>query len=112
MYVRDHARPAFHKALGLDPTDYDMKVYRITNEIARQVFPVEIDIDDPKFAARLDRMREISEKRDTAMAKGGLLGSLEAAGCALAAAGVFVAMYLSPAKANPLPASVRLQPAW
>jgi magnesium-protoporphyrin IX monomethyl ester (oxidative) cyclase len=112
MYVRDHARPAFHKALGLDPTKYDMQVYRVTNEIARQVFPVEIDIDDPKFLSNLERMRIISEKRDAAKAKGGLFGAIEAGAHALAAAGVFLSMYLTPARRNELPASIRLHPAW
>ena len=112
MYVRDHARPAFHRALGLDPTAYDMQVYRITNEIARQVFPVEIDIDNPDFLRRLERMRVISGKRDQAKAKGGFFGALEGAGLALAAAGNFLAMFMTPARSNPLPASVRLQPVW
>lgn len=112
MYVRDHARPAFHKALGLDPTAYDMQVYRITNEIARQVFPVEIDVDAPAFLRRLERMRIISEKRDAALARGDVLGALQGAAYAFAAAGNFLAMYLTPARSNDLPASVRLQPAW
>ena len=112
MYVRDHARPAFHRALGLDPGAYDMQVYRITNEIARQVFPLEIDIDNPDFARRLERMRVISERRDQANAKGGFFGALESAGLALAAAGNFLAMFMTPARSNSLPASVRLQPVW
>ena len=111
MYVRDHARPAFHEALGLEPTEYGMRVFRITSEISKQVFPLEIDIDHPKFIQRLEDLRRIGE-RMAAAEQGGIMGRVKKAWYTGAAMTVFLRLYLIPAKNNALPQSARLQPAW
>jgi magnesium-protoporphyrin IX monomethyl ester (oxidative) cyclase len=112
MYVRDHTRPALHNALGLDPTAYDYKVFHITSEISKQVFPLTLDIDDPRFRAGLERLRKLSLRMDEAKARGGLSGRLRQAGCAVAAAATFARLYLLPVKHNELPQQARLAPAW
>ena len=112
MYVRDHARPEFHAALGLDPTDYDFQVFRITSEITRQVFPFTLDIEHPRFRARLDRLRRISEASDAARRAGGVRGALKRAGLAVVGVATFVELYLLPTRKNELPAEVRMAPAW
>ena len=112
MYVRDHNRPAFHKALGIDPSDYDQRVFTICSEITRQVFPVVLDTDSPGFVAGLERMRRIAAGIDSAKKQGGIVGGIKRAGLIGAAAVNFVRLYLHPVKRNVAPATVRLVPAW
>ena len=112
MYVRDHARPALHQAMGLDPTEYDYTVFRITSQIARQVFPIELDIDHPAFRAGLDRLVALNARITAAKARGGLVGLAVQAGCAAAGVLTFARLFLRPVLRNTLPAQVRVQPAW
>ncbi len=112
MYVRDHNRPAFHKALGVDPTQYDYEVFRVTNQITRQVFPVVVDIDAPAFRAGLERLRLINEAMATAKAQGGIGGALKGVALKASAAVSFARLYFARAERNALPASVRLVPVW
>src|SRR6056297_2015920 len=112
MYVRDHARPAFHKALGVDPSEYGMKVFRITSEISQQVFPLALDLDNPKFMQGLERLRIISEKMAAAKSRKGVLGWLENKRLTAMAIAAFLRLYALPAKNNKLPESSRLVPAW
>ena len=112
MYVRDHTRPEMHAAMGMDPTEYDYQVFRITSEITKQVFPLTLNIDDPRFRAGLERMRKISIASDAARAQGGLLGGIKRLGLGLAAGATFVRLYCLRATPNALPANPRVAPAW
>lgn len=112
MYVRDHARPVFHDALGIDPTEYDYAVYSICNQISRQVFPVELDIDSPRFRARMEDLRRANDRIAAGRQRGGIVGLLQRIGGMAGAGTAFARMYCHRTHANALPQSVRMQPAW
>jgi magnesium-protoporphyrin IX monomethyl ester (oxidative) cyclase len=112
MYVRDHARPAFHTALQIDPAEYGFKVFRLTTEISRQVFPITLDLDNPKFKAGLDRLLMINDKVLAAVAQGGIIGRVKKTAYTAAAAATFLRLYLLTPKANALPERTSMVPAW
>jgi magnesium-protoporphyrin IX monomethyl ester (oxidative) cyclase len=112
MYVRDHTRPMLHQAMGLESTEYDYTVFRITSEISKQVFPISLDTDHPAFRAGLEKLFRISQRNDRAKARGGVVGALQRGACVVQGLAVFTRLYLMPVKQHALPQTVRMAPAW
>lgn len=112
MYVRDHARPYFHEALAMDPTDYDYRVFTITNEISKQVFPITLDIDSPKFRQLLERLRLTNNAMGKAKSAGGVTGRTKMFLHGMSAGVTFLRLFLLPAKDNVIPKQSRMAPAW
>lgn len=112
MYVRDHTRPAMYEAMGMDPTEYDYMVFRITSDVSKQVFPMTLAIDDPRFRAGLERLRHIAGAAEAAKVRGGFLAPFRRAAYAAAAVAVFARLYLLPTVPNEIPQTVRMAPVW
>jgi magnesium-protoporphyrin IX monomethyl ester (oxidative) cyclase len=112
MYVRDHMRPHFHAALGLDPDDYDRRVISLCSEISKQVFPFTIDIDNPVFWRCLDRLWKIAEANAAEGPPKTLGARLRRFGRTVSGVATFARLYTMPVKPHELPADVRLQPVW
>ena len=112
MFVRDHTRPMLHRAMGLEPDAFDYRVFEITTEISRQVFPVSLDTDSPAFRTGLDRLVQARMRFDAGRARGGIVGRLQQAAAAVSGAINFVRLYFHPVKRHDLPAQIRVAPSW
>lgn len=112
MYVRDHLRPKFFAAAGMDSTAYDMQVFRIAREISKQVFPVLIDIDHPRFQPLCERMYHNTLAIHAARKRGGIGGAISARLRVLDNARTFLQLYLIRPVENAPPANCRLEPAY
>ena len=112
MYVRDHTRPKLYEALGIDPTEYDFQVFRITSAISRQVFPFTLQVEDPRFRAGLERLREVMGELDTLRGRSGLTVWVRRGWLQAQAGMAFLKLYLVPVQSHEMPAAVRMAPAW
>ncbi len=112
MYVRDHARPEFHKALGVDIGWYDQEVFRKTSEISKQVFPFTLDIDSPRWAPGLARMKNAFIAMDAGKRQGGIGGWLRKTAAGARALVAFVGLYTIPVVPSAVPVNVRLEPVY
>ncbi len=112
MYVRDHTRPMMHQALGFDPTDYDMRVLKLTSEITKQIFPFTLDLDDPRFKKGLDRLVRYNEAISVCKQRGGLVAGLKRVGLSVGAAATFARLFLLPVVHHERRENVRLAPTW
>ena len=110
MFVRDHKRPELHKALNLSPTEYDMQVFEITTEISKQVFPVLLDIKNPKFLQNLQKLRSINEELETCANTG--IFSLKKIVLGGKMAICFTKLFFMKSITNKLPEDFRVKPSW
>lgn len=112
MYVRDHQRPAFHKALGVDPDWYAHEVFTKTSKLSEQIFPITLDIDHPRWQRELEAMHRANVDIADAKTAGGFGGKLKQIWASARAGRAFVSLFLIPSKKHAVPDSVRLEPVY
>jgi magnesium-protoporphyrin IX monomethyl ester (oxidative) cyclase len=101
-----------HEAMGLHSTEYDFAVFKVTNEITKQVFPIALDIENPKFKAGLEKLFQFAKQAEAAKKQGGAFGKLKQAAIYSQAFLVFCGLYLLPVQKQTLSENVRMAPAW
>ena len=112
MYVRDHQRPAFHKALGVDPDWYAHEVFTKTSKLSEQIFPITLDIEHPRWQKNLEKLHRANVRIAKPKEVGGIGGKLAQLGGSLQAASAFLSLYFIPSKKHQVPENVRLEPVY
>ena len=109
MYIRDHQRPAFHEALGVDTDWYAHEVFTKTSKLSEQIFPITLDIGNPRWEAGLKRLQKANVDLADAKKHGRKFAQL---GASIRAGLAFVELFTIPSKKHAVPAKTRLEPAY
>ena len=109
MYIRDHQRPAFHEALGVDTDWYAHEVFTKTSKLSEQIFPITLDIDNPRWEAGLKRLQKANVDLADAKKQGRKVAQLSAS---IRAGLAFVELFTIPSKKHAVPAKTILEPAY
>jgi magnesium-protoporphyrin IX monomethyl ester (oxidative) cyclase len=109
MYVRDHQRPAFHKALGVDPDWYAHEVFTKTSKLSEQIFPLTLDIDHPRWQRELEALQKANVDLADAVQGKRVFKKIASQ---LRAGRAFLSLLLIPSKANTVPENTRLEPVY
>ncbi|MBT8410972.1 MAG: magnesium-protoporphyrin IX monomethyl ester (oxidative) cyclase [Octadecabacter sp.] len=112
MYVRDHQRPEFHKALGVDPDWYAHEVFTKTSALTGQIFPLMVDIDHPRWQKNLERMQAANVQIANAKKAGGIGGFIGKTLGSAKAALAFASLYTIPAVKHDVPEVTLMKPAY
>ena len=87
-----------------------MKVFEITTEISKQVFPVVLDINNPAFLRHLKKLSYYNEKLEQCDKKKTL--SMRRVMLGLKIAVCFSKLFFMKSFRNDLPADFRVKPTW
>jgi magnesium-protoporphyrin IX monomethyl ester (oxidative) cyclase len=112
MHVRDHQRPVFHAALGVDTDWYGHEVFTKTSELTKQIFPITLDIENPRWARGLERLQAANLDIANGKKAGGLSGWIGKTWGSARAAAAFIGLFTIPSIPNRVPDSPRLEPAY
>ncbi len=112
MYIRDHQRPAFHKALGVDPDWYAHEVYTKTSKLTEQIFPITLDIEHPRWQRNLERLYKANVQIAEGTEAGGAGGFVKRMAGSAKAGLAFVSLFTIPSKKHRVPAVTRLEPSY
>jgi len=62
MYLNDHQRSAFYESVGLQTTEFNQHVIVETNKTTARIFPAVLDVENPEFFERCDKMVELNKQ--------------------------------------------------
>jgi magnesium-protoporphyrin IX monomethyl ester (oxidative) cyclase len=95
--------------LGVDPDWYAHEVFTKTSKLSKQIFPITLDIDHPRWKKGLLSIQKANQDLADAKAKGSKLAQLTSS---IRAGFAFVMLFTVPSKKHSVPSVTRLEPAY